>query len=63
MSPVRYELNFISQEKAFFIVTAMKTSDVAYSWVVDRKLISDSSCEGDLKQEVRTGTEAFGWCL
>jgi hypothetical protein len=28
MSPMRYELGFISQETAFFIVTAMKTSNL-----------------------------------
>jgi hypothetical protein len=29
VSPVRYELGFISQKTAFFIVTAVKTSDLA----------------------------------
>jgi hypothetical protein len=28
VSPVKYELGFISQKSAFFIVTAVKTSDL-----------------------------------
>jgi hypothetical protein len=28
MSPVKYELGFIYQKKAFFIFTAVKTSDL-----------------------------------
>jgi hypothetical protein len=30
MSPVRYELGFISQRTTFFIVTAVKTSNLTY---------------------------------
>jgi hypothetical protein len=31
VSPVKYELCFISQKTEFFIVTAVKTSNVTYS--------------------------------
>jgi hypothetical protein len=31
MSPVSYELGFISQKTAFFIVTAVKTSNLTYN--------------------------------
>jgi hypothetical protein len=31
VSPVKYELGFISQKTAFFIVTAVKTSNLAQS--------------------------------
>jgi hypothetical protein len=31
MSPVRYELSFISQRKTVFIVTAVEISDITYS--------------------------------
>jgi hypothetical protein len=36
VSPVKYELGIISQKTAFFIVTAVKTSDleILNSWVL-----------------------------
>jgi hypothetical protein len=33
MSPVKYELGFISQQTPFFIVTAVKTSNLAYIYI------------------------------
>jgi hypothetical protein len=39
MSPVRYELDFISQKTAFFIVTAVKTSNyiALTGWALQRR--------------------------
>jgi hypothetical protein len=34
MSPVKYEVRFLSQKKAFFIVTAVKTSNFTFSLVL-----------------------------
>jgi hypothetical protein len=34
MSPVKYELGFISQKTAFFIVTAVKTSNLIYLYML-----------------------------
>jgi cytochrome c biogenesis factor len=34
VSPVRYELGFIFQKTAFFIVTAVKTSNLTHAFII-----------------------------
>jgi hypothetical protein len=39
VSPVRYELGFLSQKTAFFIVTAVKTSNLTSPLLVMKTLV------------------------
>jgi hypothetical protein len=40
VSPVKYEMGFLSQKTAFFIVTAVKTSNLTYYWKSEDKIVT-----------------------
>jgi hypothetical protein len=63
VSPVRYELGFISQKTTFFIVTAVKTSNLTwFSGYLEFRMLEivhrSSHSDGDLKGTARSQSRA-----